>query len=452
MKQIFRTYKKLTFATICCLIVGFPFFYLQGLQKLRSPGFQTMRQMQVMQQFLATINFCDIDDDSEQPTSPPPTILSEQPQDTPPVSLRLKFPLNYEDESLTFRSFSRSYTLEIVKAFKSSVAKYFTCLVVNQVVDSSLEIGSYPGISMRIDGNQVDLICNDRFDTGLCIYLLEENSNHLEQVCPQTELMLTLPDDARLEPMFDYITNIDGIGSPQSFKYSLQTLAQDPVYRTKYGSQNSTGHIDDDKETEEKLRNLWFAYGKEEDINFFRDFCYNVMNVGCNQNSAIAYLNITSESEDVMDNFAPAKITQFHESLKELHLAANINAMFPPKFEKLKQLEIFSMSGKIKLEGTLPGAIGDMINLKELYLNDVHESNAGQLPAEMGNLVNLEILDLGKMGFEGTIKPFLYENEKLLILHLHKNYFSGTISWKIGLLNDLISLSLGKYMVYNGIE
>ncbi|KAK9162079.1 hypothetical protein Syun_002981 [Stephania yunnanensis] len=91
--------------------------------------------------------------------------------------------------------------------------------------------------------------------------------------------------------------------------------------------------------------------------------------------------------------------------------------------------------------GRIPGELGNLTNLKELYLG---YSNAfeGGVPAELGKLANLNVLDLSNCGLDGKI-PHQLGNLKLLeTLYLHTNLLTGSIPRQLGNLTSAVYLDL----------
>lgn len=93
-----------------------------------------------------------------------------------------------------------------------------------------------------------------------------------------------------------------------------------------------------------------------------------------------------------------------------------------------------------KLTGTIPPEIGNLTDLRNLYLNG--NQLDGSIPAEIGNLVNLVNLDLTGNNLTGTIPAAIYDCISLSFLNLSDNELTGSISSDIGNLTNLRVLSL----------
>ncbi len=93
------------------------------------------------------------------------------------------------------------------------------------------------------------------------------------------------------------------------------------------------------------------------------------------------------------------------------------------------------------LSGSIPSELGDMTNLKELYL-DGNLLN-GSIPAELGNLENLETLSLVHNWIVGEIPSELGDLTNLKSLTLNANKLTGQIPASLGNLTNLEELALG---------
>ena len=103
-----------------------------------------------------------------------------------------------------------------------------------------------------------------------------------------------------------------------------------------------------------------------------------------------------------------------------------------------------------RLSGTIPGEIGNLTSLSELFLGFGQLSVflgfsqlSGTIPGEIGNLTNLTALFLGGNQLSGTIPVEIGNLTSLIALFLGGNQLSGTIPVEIGNLTSLRSLTLG---------
>ena len=92
------------------------------------------------------------------------------------------------------------------------------------------------------------------------------------------------------------------------------------------------------------------------------------------------------------------------------------------------------------LSGTLPAELGDLTNLKVLWL---HGNNlGGSMPAELGHLVNLQSLFLADNGLTGPIPAELGSLTNLESLWLQRNELTGPLPATLGRLSNLEKLLL----------
>lgn len=92
------------------------------------------------------------------------------------------------------------------------------------------------------------------------------------------------------------------------------------------------------------------------------------------------------------------------------------------------------------LTGIIPVELGNLNNLKELWLNSNQLS--GSIPSELGNLSNLESLSLDENQLSGSIPPELGNLSNLYDIDLSSNQLSGSIPPVLGNLSNLNGLNL----------
>ena len=105
-------------------------------------------------------------------------------------------------------------------------------------------------------------------------------------------------------------------------------------------------------------------------------------------------------------------------------------------------LEPFTESNPLTLGGTVPAGLGNLPNLRFLYLWRV--GLTGSIPSELGNLSNLEELRLDQNSLTGSIPTGLGNLSNLSRLSLTLNQLSGGIPSDFGSLNSLKYLSLDR--------
>ena len=104
----------------------------------------------------------------------------------------------------------------------------------------------------------------------------------------------------------------------------------------------------------------------------------------------------------------------------------------------------FNQSAANNLDGTIPAVLGNLVNLKLLYLYS--NELTGTIPAELGNLTNLEYIFLYNNMLNGTIPTELGNLVNIENLQLYENELTGTIP------TELCNLvNLGYLILYNNM-
>ena len=93
-----------------------------------------------------------------------------------------------------------------------------------------------------------------------------------------------------------------------------------------------------------------------------------------------------------------------------------------------------------QLSGTIPPELGNLTNLRSLYLYSNQLS--GTIPPELGNLTDLQVFDLNDNQLSGSIPPELGNLTYLQVFDLNDNQLSGSIPPELGNLTTLIGLDL----------
>ncbi|KAE9446810.1 hypothetical protein C3L33_21267, partial [Rhododendron williamsianum] len=112
----------------------------------------------------------------------------------------------------------------------------------------------------------------------------------------------------------------------------------------------------------------------------------------------------------------------------------------PGKLWESASLEYLSLAGN-DLQGKIPGELGNLTNLREIYLGYYNVFEGG-IPKEFGKLVNLVHMDISKCELDGPIPRELGNLNSLDTLFLHTNLLSGSIPKELGNLTGLVNLDL----------
>ncbi|GLJ16842.1 hypothetical protein SUGI_0290310 [Cryptomeria japonica] len=126
----------------------------------------------------------------------------------------------------------------------------------------------------------------------------------------------------------------------------------------------------------------------------------------------------------------------------------HLSGIIPSQLDFLPNLELI-VSGYNNLTGTIPNSLGNIFSLDELDLgnNQFH----GTVSWELGmldevscslRLPNLELIVSGFNNLTGTIPNSLGNIFSLDQLDLGNNQFHGTVSWELGMLDEVSFLAL----------
>lgn len=91
----------------------------------------------------------------------------------------------------------------------------------------------------------------------------------------------------------------------------------------------------------------------------------------------------------------------------------------------LRSLQVLTMDGNLKITGTIPSLIGDLLDLEFIDM----DTNAltGSLPSELWQLSKMRVIDLNSNGFTGTLSPEIRHLAGLNVLQLENNKLTGPI-------------------------
>ncbi len=129
--------------------------------------------------------------------------------------------------------------------------------------------------------------------------------------------------------------------------------------------------------------------------------------------------------------------------LKTIYLNNNAltaqDPLLAPKLPSLTSLEEINYSNNL-LAGGIPPEIGSLSALRILFL--LNNQLTGPLPTELGNLSNLIILDATNNKLSGSLPASLGSLSNLQSLLLGTNAFSGAVPSQLGQLANLVGLDL----------
>lgn len=111
-----------------------------------------------------------------------------------------------------------------------------------------------------------------------------------------------------------------------------------------------------------------------------------------------------------------------------------------PSLGKLAFLQVLVINGFKEIQGTIPATIGNLSQLKQLYLEN--NKLSGLIPLSMGKLSLLETLSLNGNRLTGQIPESMGKLQRLIQLNLAKNRLTGTIPASIQNLGSLQFLDL----------
>ncbi len=126
--------------------------------------------------------------------------------------------------------------------------------------------------------------------------------------------------------------------------------------------------------------------------------------------------------------------------LRSLYLRnTRLTGGVPAELGRLTKLETLNLSENY-LSGAVPAALGDLTALRTLSLGD--NNIGGRLPEELGQLSGLQRLRMSRTLVSGPIPPSLGRLASLIELELQRNRLTGPIPAELGQLASLIELDL----------
>ena len=118
--------------------------------------------------------------------------------------------------------------------------------------------------------------------------------------------------------------------------------------------------------------------------------------------------------------------------------ALGMNGSLPPEIGNLEELRFLYILGSPFLTGSLPPELGKLNNLEFLAIQICRIT--GSIPPELGNLSNLETMSLSSNDLSETVPKELGKLHKLKSMNLSGNSLSGTLPAELSGLSELQDL------------
>jgi len=367
--------------------------------------------------------------------------------------------IDYDLEFLTggkFESYSDQYKKDMESRLERNFEDYIECRF-----KDDRRSGNAFGVYGYINKNIFELFC--RSDCGTIPYCdalrLKRKEDSKDDLC--FEKWIGVGEDERVNINYDYELDYEtnNAGGTESFSYSVQTAASDPISREYYGNliPQDQPELDTDKEEDQKqnLEELMDGFG------FVQEFDYpslcTAMNkhVTCDLRNRIVKIDVEIPNGGFK---APTIKEKFGDHLDGLALGITVNDPFDfpgNHFFSMTKLDQLILRARGKMQGSLDSKIGDMTNLAYLDLNQCpmlendHKGITGAIPTEIGS-VPLMVVDMGCNKLSGEIPDEFYVNifgaeKDYGIIKLNDNNLQGTISGtRINKMKGLNQLSLAR--------
>jgi len=338
--------------------------------------------------------------------------------------------IDYTLESITggkFESYSDQYKKDLESRLLRNLEDYIECRFKDDPRDQSNSWRYY--VFGWISGDKYTLICDSECDTiPYCDALrIRRKEDPKDDLC--FEKWIGVGEDERVNVNYDYQLNYEAnnVGAPQSFSYSVQTVAGNPIHREYYGHlmQPSTTELDTDQKEEQKksLKDLMIGFGllDETDVSANNAALNNLCNdldehVTCDVSKRIVKIDMEIPNGGFK---APTIKTDFGDQLKELTLGVNVDDPFDfpgNHFFNMTKLRSLILRARGKMQGSLDSKIGEMSNLAYLDLNQCpmlendHKGITGAIPTEIES-ISLMVLDMGCNKLSGKIPDAFYDGE-----------------------------------------
>ncbi|OWM84814.1 hypothetical protein CDL15_Pgr027601 [Punica granatum] len=284
------------------------------------------------------------------------------------------------------------------------------------------------------------------FFNSSSVEILDVTGNQLEGVLPW-DLGFTLPNLAILCLSSNHFTgpipqSISNLSNLRVFQIPMNNFIGDvPSFKEmsrlvsfEIGYNHLGGRQVDDPNFLCSLTNSTRLEGLFIQNNSFRGIIPN-----CLGNLPVT-LNSLGLSSNALYGSLPGSIGNLI-NLERLLLDDNsISGIIPSEIGNLRDLKQLRLDGN-KFSGQIPQSLGNLLMLTELSMRN--NSLRGSIPSSISNCKSLELLDVASNKLSGTIPPVIMSLPALTIYaDFSQNNFGGTIPTEVGNLKNLGSLQL----------
>ncbi|PIA40800.1 hypothetical protein AQUCO_02400103v1 [Aquilegia coerulea] len=259
------------------------------------------------------------------------------------------------------------------------------------------------------------------------IYYFSVDSNYKLEGSLPPSMGLTLPN---LQQVYLGINKFSGLIPP-----SLSNATRLEVFDISFNA--FTGSVPRDLGKLQRLRKLLFAFNQigtqgqgvdDDDLNFINSL------TNC---SKLEWLEFSS---NVLKGRLPDSISNLSTTISLLNMENNsIYGSIPVGIGNLVNIKEIYLSMN-NLTGAIPTSIGKLNQLRQLFLG--FNLLSGYIPSSLGNLTQLITLNLRSNNLNGSIPPTLGKCHSLALLDLTRNNLVGAIPIQVVSLSSL-TIGLG---------
>ncbi|XP_073120173.1 uncharacterized protein [Henckelia pumila] len=146
----------------------------------------------------------------------------------------------------------------------------------------------------------------------------------------------------------------------------------------------------------------------------------------------LRYLNLAANN---FSGTLPANFGHFRQ-LETLILSENLlNDTISAALGNITSLKVLVLAYNPFSPGLLPGELGNLTDLEELWLSDCHL--VGSIPESFSKLRRLRNIDLSNNALAGSLPSFIFELKSLVQMELYSNLFYGNLPVGWSNLTDL---------------